>query len=123
MPRPKEQPEAARILTSSRNLALPTGLVSGGHTMGRTGKYRHRTWLRGHLPYLLANRIPKGDDCGNHEWYRRDDLWADCYHCDSGHRRLERGEKVGTSPAPSANPLPDAVGGPPVRHGEQVHPV
>jgi hypothetical protein len=33
------------------------------------------------LPWSLADRIPKGEDCGAHEWYRqRADLDA-CYHC------------------------------------------
>lgn len=90
--------------------------------MARNGKYRARTWLRGQLPAPLAFRIPKGRDCGNHDWYRRDEHYADCYHCDSGRRRLEPGERVGHSSAPAVNGLPDAVGAP-VRHGEQVHPV
>jgi hypothetical protein len=45
------------------------------------GKYRHRTWLRGHLPWLLASRIPKGRDCGLHEWYYADWHTWHCYHC------------------------------------------
>jgi hypothetical protein len=45
------------------------------------GRYRTRTWLRGKLPAVLAFRIPKGRDCGAHQWYRQDkETWA-CYHC------------------------------------------
>lgn len=46
-------------------------------------KYRQRTWLRGHMPNRLSRIAPKGDDCGPHEWYRRDgETWA-CYHCEA----------------------------------------
>jgi hypothetical protein len=59
------------------------------------GKYRVRTWVRGWLPWRLTWLAPKGpDDCGNHEWYRRDDENADCYHCELGHRRLEPGQRI-----------------------------
>lgn len=49
------------------------------------GKYRLRTWLRGHLPGPLSDRFPKGRrDCGNHEWHRVEaDTWH-CYHCEVG---------------------------------------
>jgi hypothetical protein len=49
------------------------------HTM--RGKYRTRTWLRGHSPWSLAERIPKGEDCGDHEWYRQSTELDACYHC------------------------------------------
>jgi hypothetical protein len=57
-------------------------------TVGRPGgKYRLRTWLRGHLPYVLSDRIPKGSrDCGNHAWYRQDGDHDACYHCVVGVR-------------------------------------
>lgn len=45
------------------------------------GKYRTRTWLRGHAPWSLAERIPKGEDCGAHEWYRQSTGLDACYHC------------------------------------------
>jgi len=45
------------------------------------GKYRIRTWLRGHSPWSLAERIPKGEDCGAHEWYRQSAELDGCYHC------------------------------------------
>jgi hypothetical protein len=51
------------------------------------GKYRLRTMMRGVLPYVLANRIPKGSgDCGNHDWYHQDDATDACYHCQPGRR-------------------------------------
>jgi hypothetical protein len=52
------------------------------------GKYRRRTWLRRHLPYFLARRIPKGStDCGDHEWYNHDGVVDHCYHCRVGVRQ------------------------------------
>jgi len=45
------------------------------------GKYRIRTWLRGRSPWSLAERIPKGEDCGAHEWYRQSIEFDACYHC------------------------------------------
>lgn len=45
------------------------------------GKYRIRTWLRSHSPWSLAERIPKGEDCGAHEWYRQSAELDGCYHC------------------------------------------
>ena len=47
------------------------------------GRYRVRTWLRGHLPVALAGFAPKGGrDCGAHEWYRADETTWRCYHCE-----------------------------------------
>jgi hypothetical protein len=49
------------------------------------GRYRLRTWLRGHLPRSLAKLAPKGRrDCGAHEWYRADERTWRCYHCELG---------------------------------------
>lgn len=48
-----------------------------------SGRYRLRTALRKRLPWRppLHRLVPKGADCGQHEWYRsQGDLWA-CYHC------------------------------------------
>jgi hypothetical protein len=46
------------------------------------GRYRTRTWLRGHLPGAFAGVLPKGGrDCGAHEWYRADQETWRCYHC------------------------------------------
>ena len=46
------------------------------------GRYRWRTWLRTHLPYVLSDRIAKGrGDCGAHEWYRSEGTTWRCYHC------------------------------------------
>jgi hypothetical protein len=71
------------------------GSMPLGRMRARRGRYRIRTWLRGHTPYVLSERISKGSkDCGNHVWYRRDNEWADCYHCEVGHRQLEPGEDV-----------------------------
>lgn len=44
-------------------------------------KYRGRTWLRGHLPWAIAQHIPKGHDCGRHDWYLEGDGLDACYHC------------------------------------------
>jgi hypothetical protein len=49
------------------------------------GRYRFRTWLRGHLPEWIATRFPRGkQDCGAHEWHRSDPATWRCYHCDVG---------------------------------------
>lgn len=49
------------------------------------GRYRLRTWLRGHLPVALADVVPRGGrDCGAHEWYRADVGTWRCYHCEAG---------------------------------------
>ena len=45
------------------------------------GKYRIRTWLRGRLSWSLAESIPKGEDCGAHQWYRQSAEFDACYHC------------------------------------------
>ena len=52
------------------------------------GKYRFRTWLRMHTPWVISERIPKGrHDCGNHEWYpATDGVWK-CVHCEFGETR------------------------------------
>lgn len=46
-----------------------------------SGKYRTRTWLRGHTPSAVTGFFPKGNDCGAHEWYRHDESMDACYHC------------------------------------------
>jgi hypothetical protein len=49
--------------------------------------YRWRTWLRGHLPWILINLglAGNGSDCeavaGEHHWYNRDGNSSACYHC------------------------------------------
>jgi len=45
--------------------------------------YRLRTKLREMLPWAVAERIPKGSDCGHgrHEWYLVEDGHWGCYHC------------------------------------------
>jgi hypothetical protein len=50
-------------------------------------KYRTRTKIRQHLPFVLIGLLPKGKkDCGDHEWYRSaDDIYL-CYHCVVGIR-------------------------------------
>jgi hypothetical protein len=45
------------------------------------GRYRVRTWLRGRLPWFVAQAIPKGPDCGAHEFYRQSADRDACYHC------------------------------------------
>jgi hypothetical protein len=63
------------------------GLKDDRTTNQGTGKYRWRTWLRIHVPGLLARRIGKGvEDCGAHEWYNADDVTERCYHCAVGSR-------------------------------------
>jgi hypothetical protein len=64
-----------------------------------TGKFRWRTRLRAALPwrpplYLL---VPKGRDCGNHEWYNADRRVEHCYHCKA--ERTARPEWRATSSA------------------------
>jgi hypothetical protein len=55
----------------------------------RRGRYRLRTWLRGHTPErLLALGLfakPVGP-CGAHEWYRSTATTDRCYHCKAGER-------------------------------------
>jgi hypothetical protein len=69
---------------------LDNGVIIVGTVLRSSGKYRLRTWLRKHLPYLLSDRIPKGaQDCGDHEWYRQDEEWDACYHCVVGRRPHE----------------------------------
>jgi hypothetical protein len=51
------------------------------YTQRMRAKYRTRTWLRGRLPWSLAERIPKGEDCGPHAWYRQSTELDACYHC------------------------------------------
>jgi hypothetical protein len=57
------------------------------------GKYRGRTWLRGRLPWFAAQQIPKGPDCGAHEFYRQSADRDACYHC----RVTRRHEPVSAS--------------------------
>jgi hypothetical protein len=55
-----------------------------GEHEDKQGRYRWRTALRQHLPWVLAERIPKGSgDCGDHEWQlvgSDPPRWA-CAHC------------------------------------------
>lgn len=45
-------------------------------------RYRLRTWLRIHTPYVVSDRIEKGDgDCGAHEWYLAEGTTWHCYRC------------------------------------------
>ncbi len=46
-----------------------------------SGKSRWRTQLRGNVPWALARLVPKGPDCGAHDWYNADDQVDECYHC------------------------------------------
>lgn len=52
------------------------------------GPFRIRTWIRGNLPWFFINLevATKGDDCekkqGLHEWYKKDDNYSACYHCE-----------------------------------------
>jgi hypothetical protein len=57
------------------------------------GRYRVRTWLRGVLPWSAAQAIPKGPDCGAHEFYRASADRDACYHC----RVTRRHEPVSAS--------------------------
>jgi len=57
--------------------------------MAANGKYRLRTWLRGHTPYVLSDRIAKGRGvCGEHEWYYAGGTTWECYHCEPGVTRV-----------------------------------
>ena len=53
------------------------------------GRYRRRTRIRRHLPWVLIElgMFPKGRrDCGSHEWYVEDEQTERCYHCRVGSR-------------------------------------
>ena len=82
-----EPPEGARPIGQALSAAC-AGTTLASMVAGRTpGRYRLRTLLRGVLPYVLSDRIPKGArDCGNHEWYRQDAQTYACYHCEVGHK-------------------------------------
>lgn len=52
---------------------------------GMRGKCRTRTWLRMHLPWSIADQIPKGaHDCGDHEWHQAEENAWRCAHCSVG---------------------------------------
>ena len=62
--------------------------------MARIGTYRWRTETRKHLPWFILNLgvAAKGkQDCGAHEWYNRDNVVANCYHCQVGERPWHAG--------------------------------
>ena len=107
MPRPPQQAEAACVVAHG-GFAIPgPEVVSSEDRMHEHGRYRLRTWLRGHLPYVLSDRIPKGSgDCGSHEWYRVDDAWAECYYCLVGRRRLGPDEPLN----PRTEAAPEVAG-------------
>ena len=51
------------------------------------GRYRWRTSMRRHLPWIVMPLFPKGrKDCGNHEWALSDEDTYLCYHCSVGIR-------------------------------------
>lgn len=55
-------------------------------------KYRVQTRIRKHLPWFLIDRgwAHKGtSDCGQHVWYRHDDITERCYHCEVGERPID----------------------------------
>ncbi|MEW1910074.1 hypothetical protein AB0442_16725 [Kitasatospora sp. NPDC085895] len=55
--------------------------------LSSTGRYRWRTDARGALPAALMWMFPKGaKDCGDHQWYRKDERTYRCYHCEPGER-------------------------------------
>ncbi|GAA1091043.1 hypothetical protein [Kitasatospora arboriphila] len=55
--------------------------------LSSTGRYRWRTDARVALPAALMCMFPKGaKDCGDHQWYRKDDRTYRCYHCEPGER-------------------------------------
>jgi len=57
-------------------------------------RYRLRTWLRAHTPYVVSDRIPKGRrDCGAHEWYRSEGSTWHCYHCAVGRGTADDAER------------------------------
>lgn len=44
-------------------------------------RFRARTWIRERAPAFIARHVPRGADCGAHEWYlSKPGHWA-CYHC------------------------------------------
>ena len=58
--------------------------------------YNWRTWLRVHLPSLLADRVSKGQDCeavgGRHSWYNSDGKTSGCYHCQTQRSRQDESD-------------------------------
>lgn len=67
--------------------------------MSNRGRYRWRTRLRVRLPGFLVNRgvAAKGTaDCGDHEWYKADDVVEHCYHCAIGRRSYDPAHFVTT---------------------------
>ena len=81
-------PDAVRALPAGGCALAPTAQGGWhGHGMAR---YRWRTALRRHLPWLLVDLgvARQGRrDCGAHEWYRSSDAEERCYHCTVGLRR------------------------------------
>lgn len=87
MPRAEKSQQATAAL-SLGGVGITLGDMDAGL---RHGRYRLRTFLRGNLPYVLSDHIPKGPrDCGNHEWYRQDALTEACYHCEVGRRPVRK---------------------------------
>ena len=51
------------------------------------GRYRKRTHILQHLPFILLWLSPKGSsDCGGHDWYNEDGQVERCLHCKVGIR-------------------------------------
>lgn len=48
-----------------------------------TARFRWRTRLRQLLPFRppLYRVVPKGRDCGDHNWYLSEGTVWHCYHC------------------------------------------
>lgn len=79
--------------TYTRDMAATAQQPSAGR-----GRYRFRTWLRGHAPGPLWRLFPKGRaDCGAHEWYRSAEALDRCYHCEVGERPAARLPGVGSA--------------------------
>lgn len=65
----------------TRESEAPAG--EAPHRTGIVSRYRWRTRLRMLLPHTppLYLLVPKGRDCGDHDWYRHEGNVWHCYHC------------------------------------------
>lgn len=78
------------VLNSGTGVSVPIQALYDLSEDPCVARYRTRTRVRSHLPWVLTWLAPKGsEDCGDHDWYRHDDTTAYCYHCEVGERPLE----------------------------------
>lgn len=93
MAQTSQQTEASGVVTHTSCVRMQPG-YDFHRDEAHMGRYRTRTWIRGHLPYALTWLAPKGEDCGDHDWYRSEDHVARCYHCEAGEHPLAPDDQV-----------------------------